>query len=340
MIRAAIVGTTGYTGLELARILLDHPKVTLTRIFSRQHAGIAIGDVFPHLSALPLVFEVFDPTTFAKDPQVEVVFLALPHGQSQKYMGQLLTNPGLKIIDLSADFRLPDAKQYATYYGHDHEDPNRLGSAAVGFSEINFEAIQAAKVVANPGCYATSVVLGLHPLASAGLIQTHVVVDSKSGVTGAGKALKESSLFCEANEAFMPYGTYSHRHVPEMENTLGISVLFSPHLVPMNRGILSSMYVPLEASTAVEDVVALYKKAYLNRPCVHVLEKGIPSTRWVKGSNVCMIGFKWIEPLKTLVVFSALDNLIKGASGQAIQNMNIQFGLPEGTGLPLVAHYL
>ncbi len=336
MIRVGIAGASGYTGLELIRLLSSHPHVQITRLYSKSQVGIKISQIYPQLlGRLELTLDPLDESTLSN---VDLVFLALPHGQAQNHY-DLLMSAGIKIIDLSADFRLVKADDYATYYGEAHSRPELLGTIPLGLPEVYKDSIRTARYVACPGCYATSVMLGLYPLAQAGGLTSPVIADSKSGVSGAGRGLKESSLYCEANESFSAYGTATHRHTPEMETLLGVNVLFSPHLVPMSRGILSTMYV--DASIAESELVDIYTRAYADAPFVTVAS-GLKtaSTKYVAGTNCCMISFKSIPSLKKIVVFSALDNLIKGASGQAIQCMNIGFGFEETLGLPLIAPYL
>ena len=336
MIRVGIAGASGYTGLELIRLLSSHPHVHITRLYSKSQVGIKISQIYPQLlGRLELTLDPLKESTLL---DVDLVFLALPHGQAQNHYDLLMT-AGVKVIDLSADFRLVTANDYATYYGETHTRPDLLGTIPLGLPEVYKDAIRTARYVACPGCYATSVMLGLYPLAQAGLLKSPVIADSKSGVSGAGRGLKESHLYCETNESFSAYGTATHRHTPEMETLLGVNVLFSPHLVPMNRGILSTMYV--DGSITESELIDIYTQTYADAPFVS-LATGLktPSTKYVAGSNCCMISFKSIPTLNKIVVFSALDNLIKGASGQAIQCMNLGFGFEETLGLPLIAPYL
>lgn len=336
MIRVGIAGASGYTGLELIRLLSGHPQVHIARLYSKSQVGITISQIYPQLlGQLELTLEALDQTTLAG---IDVLFLALPHGQAQNHY-DLLVDSGIKIIDLSADFRLTSPDQYATYYGDAHSRPDLLGTIPLGLPEVYKESIRTARYIACPGCYATSVMLGLYPLAKAGLLTSPVIADSKSGVSGAGRGLKESSLYCEANESFSAYGTARHRHTPEMETLLGVNVLFSPHLVPMNRGILSTMYV--DASLTESELADIYHTTYSDAPFVKIAPTlSSPSTKYVSGTNCCMISFKAVPGLNKVVVFSALDNLIKGASGQAIQCMNLVMGFEETLGLPLIAPYL
>jgi N-acetyl-gamma-glutamyl-phosphate reductase len=335
-IRIGIVGASGYTGLELCRLLARHPEARITHLFSRQLAGKSVRVCFPHLEGLhALEYSVFEAEQL---PDVEVLFLALPHGESHTLLPKLM-GKGIKIIDLSADFRLSDPQEFKRYYGLDHGAPDLIKSVSYGIPELYRETIRQREVCANPGCYPTSVILGLYPFAKAGLLESPVIIDAKSGVSGAGKGLKESSLFCEVEENFSPYSTFNHRHVPEMQEHLGISVLFSPHLVPMNRGMLSTMYLPLRGLSA-KAIEALYADCYANEPFVTYLGETPVHTKQVAGSNYCHIGIKRCEEIDGLVVFSVIDNLGKGASGQAIQNMNIMCGFDETAGINQLPSYL
>ncbi|NBV41536.1 N-acetyl-gamma-glutamyl-phosphate reductase [bacterium] len=338
MIRVGIAGASGYTGIELIRLLNVHPSVIISGIYSKSQVGTRLSQIYPQFSGLlDLSFEALSPDTLS---EIDVLFLALPHGQAQAYYEMLAPLP-LKVIDLSADFRLNRPEQFKRYYKDDHLLPHLLGAIPLGQPELFRDQIRNADYVACPGCYATSVMLGAYPLSQLGLLNHPIVVDAKSGVSGAGRGLKESSLFCEANESFSSYGTYTHRHVPEMEMVLGAKVLFSPHLVPMNRGILSTIYVDIPVTVTRDQIVNTYSRFYAESPFVSVMpELANGSTKYVSGTNRCMISFVHCPDIGKLVVFSALDNLIKGASGQAIQCMNIMMGLEETVGLPLIPHYL
>lgn len=335
MIRVGIAGATGYTGIELIRLLSGHPDVVISRLYSKSQVGGAIHHIYPHLAGhLELILEPLSETTLRN---IDVLFLALPHGQAQHHY-TLLRRSGIKIIDLSADFRLSKDQDYITYYGEPHVHPEVLGHIPLGLPEVYKSKIQQANYVACPGCYATSVMLGLYPLSTRGFLNSTVIADSKSGASGAGRGLKEGSLYCEVNEAFAAYGTGTHRHTAEMEGLLGVPVLFSPHLVPMSRGILSTIYI--DSTLSESELTEIYAD-YANQPFVRVIP-GLksPNTSYVTGTNCCLISFKILPSVKKVVVFSALDNLIKGASGQAIQCMNLMFGCKEDLGLPKVAHYL
>lgn len=327
---AGIVGANGYTGLELCRLLSAHPRIHLTRVFSRQLAGQRVGDVFPHLFSIQdLVFEAFDPS---KDYALDVIFLALPHATSHEMLPQLRSKIRY-IIDLSADYRLSDLTQFSDYYGVTHASPELVPEAVYGIPELYRDRLKGVTLCANPGCYATCVILGLHPLVKAGFHAGPIIVDAKSGVSGAGKSLKEASLFCEVNEDFAPYSTYRHRHVPEMESQLGTPVLFSPHLVPMSRGMLASSYITLQAGVTESDIAVCFSKAYGQDYFVHLVKPNQMHTKFVTGTNHVMISWKYCPEVNQVVVFSMLDNLLKGASGQAVQNMNVMLGFSESLGL-------
>lgn len=330
--RVAVVGASGYTGAELLRLLLRHPGVQITVLTADRHRGQRPEEVFPSLRGFDLpVLSPLDPDGVAE--AADLAFLALPHGASAKAAKGLLER-GLRVIDLSADHRLRDPEVFRAYYG-EHPYPELLEEAVYGLPEVHRERIRGARLVANPGCYPTSVILGLYPLARRGLVRGRVFVDSKSGASGAGRALEERMLFCEVAESIRPYSPLTHRHTPEMEQELGLEIAFVPHLLPINRGILSTMYVPLGEALGEDDLYRLYLEDYSGEPFVRVLPPGtMPSTAAVRGSNFCDIGFKvrggWA------VVCSAIDNLTKGASGQAVQNMNLMAGFPETTGLEAV----
>lgn len=319
--RVGIVGATGYTGLELIRLLRQHPNIQIEALYSSTYQAQAVTSVFPHLKGLQN-FLPFDPDN---PPSVDLLFLAVHHGQSHVYMPTLLEK-GIKVIDLSADFRLKNLKHYEEFYTP-HLSPSLIEKAVYGLPEFYKSEIQKTQLCANPGCYATSVILGLKPLSS--LIKGEVVVDAKSGVSGAGRIPKESTSFCEVSGSFSAYGTGHHRHLPEMQQETGLSLFFSPHLLPMNRGILSSIYINQDIDPKVLE--SCFKKAYQDQPFIDLYGQKPISTQYVTGSNRVAIGWQCFNG-KT-VIFVALDNLIKGASGQAIQNMNVMLGLPETMGL-------
>lgn len=335
-IRVGILGATGYTGLELTRILLRHPNVTLQSLFVRQAVGQTVESLYPHLPS-SLVYESFSPEKLSN---LDLLFLALPHGESHKLMAEISPYP-VKVIDLSADFRLADQALYNKTYGQTHESASLLSEFVYGLPELFGAKLKKAKYCACPGCYPTSVILALHPLEKNGLLSGEIIVDSKSGVTGAGKTLKESFLFSEIDENVSAYGTYYHRHKTEMEYYLKRDVFFSPHLMPMKRGILSSIYVDNEQGMTQDEVDSIFQEFYKDSSFVRYIPGlGTPSTRHVAGSNRCIITAKVIQESSKVVVFSCIDNLLKGASGQAVQCMNIMFGLPEELGLPREGFYL
>ena len=337
MIKVGVVGAPGYTGIELCRILNNHPEASVVKLYSQSYAGKSLGDVFPQLDIFDnIILEKFDPETVSG---VDVLFLALPHATTHKMM-RVLYKKDMKIVDLSADFRLDSADVFKKYYGVEHESPELLSEVALGYPEFHSEKIKNSKVCASPGCYATAVIMGLYPLAQKGLLDGVVVIDAKSGVTGAGRGLKVSSLYCEANENIASYGTGTHRHTAEMEEALNAKVLFSPHLVPMNRGILASMYIDNKNGLTLKEVQVIYNNFYKDASFVTIKDDlAMVSTKYVAGSNKCLLACKVFEDTNKIVIFSAIDNLIKGASGQAIQNMNVMLGLEETTGLTALARY-
>lgn len=336
-IRAAILGASGYTGAELVRLLARHPRVAITAITADRQAGKSFGAVFPHLAhlGLPDLVKIED----ADWAQADVVFCALPHGTTQEVIAALPRR--LKVIDLSADFRLSDVASYAQWYGHAHKAPDLQKEAVYGLTELKREAVKAARLVANPGCYPTSAQLPLIPLLEAGQIEAgDIIIDAKSGVSGAGRAAKEANLFAEVSEGIHAYGVASHRHAPEIEQGLSeaagapITVNFTPHLMPMNRGILSTLYVRLKNGATADDLRETLSKRYAHEPFVRVVPAGaVPATRHVRGSNHCLMGVFADRVPGRAILLSVIDNLVKGASGQAIQNMNLVCGIDETTGL-------
>lgn len=343
MLKVAIVGASGYTGVELLRILNGHPEVAVTCVTSEQSAGKRISDVFPSLKGrCDLVLENLEPVRIAE--RADFIFTALPHKAAMEVIPTFM-KLGKRVVDLSADYRLHDAAEYEKWY-EPHMSPGLLKSAVYGLPEIRRDKIAAAELVANPGCYPTSVILGLTPLLKNKLIDPgSVIADSKSGVTGAGRSAKVDNLYCEVNEGFKAYGVGGiHRHIPEIEQELSLlagekmTITFTPHLVPMDRGILSTMYGQLLSGATTSELVALYKKFYGGEGFVRVLDEGsYPSTAFVRGSNFCDIGLAVDTRTGRVIVVSAIDNLVKGASGQAVQNMNIMCGFPENLGLETLA---
>jgi N-acetyl-gamma-glutamyl-phosphate reductase len=339
MLNVAIVGASGYTGLELIRILHCHPEVAVTCLTSEQSAGKRISEVFPTLrTRCDVVLENLEPVRVAE--KADIIFTALPHKAAMEVVPTFL-KLGKKVIDLSADYRLTDPAVYGEWY-ESHLNPANLKKAVYGLPEIRRAKIKGAKLVANPGCYPTSIILALAPLLKKGLIDlTSIIADSASGVTGAGRAAKVDSLYCEVNEGYKAYGVGGvHRHTPEIEQELSLlagsslKVTFSPHLVPMDRGILSTIYATPKKKLTTEAIGTLYREFYDGEPFVRVLTKGnLPSTAFVRGSNFCDIAPLVDERTGRIILVSAIDNLVKGASGQAVQNMNLVCGFPETMGL-------
>jgi N-acetyl-gamma-glutamyl-phosphate reductase len=336
MIRVGIVGGTGYTGVELLRILALHPEVELAAITSRGNAGEKVADMFPNLRGhVDLAFS--DPAE-ADLTACDVVFFATPNGIAMGAARELL-EAGVRVIDLAADFRIKDIALWEKWYGMTHQSPDLVAEAVYGLPELNREAIRSARLVANPGCHVTAVTLGLLPLVKAGWVDaTRLIADSKSGVSGAGRKAEVHTLMAEAGESFRAYGVAGHRHQPEICQVLqsasgqDIGLTFVPHLVPMVRGIEATLYAPLKGEAG--DLQDLFEQAYADEPFVDVMPPGsLPETRSVRGANTCRIAVYRPAGGDVAVVLSVIDNLVKGASGQAVQNMNIMFGLPEDAGL-------
>jgi N-acetyl-gamma-glutamyl-phosphate reductase len=343
--KIGVLGASGYTGAELVRLLIRHPRVEITLLTADRRAGKTMADVFPQFSpyALPVLTSIEGADWAALG--LDLAFCALPHATTQTVIKDLLGRaPKTKVVDLSADFRIADPAAYERWYGHAHAALELQKQAVYGLTEIYRQKIKAARLVANPGCYTTCAELALIPLLQAKAIDPdEIVIDAKSGMTGAGRAAREEMLFSEVSEGFHAYGVGRHRHMAELDQEFNLAagrdviVTFTPHLVPMNRGILSTIYVRgLKASP--EDLHALLLKSYANEPFVHVLPFGsVPQTRHVRGSNMTFIGVAADRIPGRAIVCSALDNLTKGASGQAVQNMNLMLGFPETMGLEQVA---
>ncbi|MDT8441968.1 MAG: N-acetyl-gamma-glutamyl-phosphate reductase [Desulfuromonadales bacterium] len=338
MRNVAVVGASGYTGVELLRLLAGHPQANLSAVTSRQYAGQAVADVFPSLrGCLDLVFEDADPAALAD--RAELVFTAVPHQTAMQIVPDLLA-AGCRTVDLSADFRLQDLATYTEWY-QEHTAADLLAEAVYGLPELFRPAIAAARLVANPGCYPTSVALALAPL----LIERRIdpaslIIDSKSGTSGAGRAAKVDTLFCEVNEGFKAYGLPRHRHTPEIEQSLSrlagqkVTISFTPHLLPVSRGILSTCYASLAQVASAAELYELFRAFYADEPFVRVLPPGqLPNISQVRGSNFCDIGLTVDQRTNRVVVIAVIDNLVKGAAGQALQNMNLLFGYPETLGL-------
>jgi N-acetyl-gamma-glutamyl-phosphate reductase len=343
--KIGVLGASGYTGAELLRLLIRHPHIEIVLLTADRRAGQDMADVFPQFApyVLPKLVSVEGidwPTT-----GLDLVFCALPHATTQKVIKELLAKaPRTRVVDLSADFRLADPAAYARWYGHEHHAPQLQKEAVYGLTEIYRSGIAKARLVANPGCYTTCAQLPLIPLLKANAIDPdEIVIDAKSGMTGAGRSAKEEMLFSEVSEGFHAYGVGHHRHMAELDQEFTkaagreVVVSFTPHLVPMNRGILSTIYVR-SAKSSPEDLHAILNKAYAGEAFVHVLPFGrLPQTRHVRGSNMTFIGLAKDRIAGRAIIGSALDNLTKGASGQAVQNMNVMLGLPETTGIDQVA---
>ncbi|MBL8447901.1 MAG: N-acetyl-gamma-glutamyl-phosphate reductase [Zoogloeaceae bacterium] len=339
MIKVGIVGGTGYTGVELLRLLAQHPHVRLTAITSRGEAGQRVADMFPSLRGR--VDAVFQTPVEAQLGECDVVFFATPNGIAMQQTAELLA-AGVRVIDLAADFRIADVATWEKWYGMTHAAPDLLADAVYGLPEVNREQIRGARLVANPGCYPTAVQLGFLPLVEAGLVDlSHLVADAKSGVSGAGRKAEVHTLFSEASDTFKAYGVAGHRHLPEISQGLtrmaagqAVGLTFVPHLTPLIRGIHATLYARL---TAEADLQALFESRYSGERFVDVLPRNShPETRSVRGSNVCRIAVHRPQGGDTVVVLSVIDNLVKGAAGQAVQNMNIMFGLEERCGIDQV----
>lgn len=343
MIKVGIIGATGYAGNELVRILVNHPEVEIKWLGSKSYDGEKYSDIYRN------TFEIIDGICTAKtleeiSEDVDVIFTATPQG----YLAGLLTDKVLenaKIIDLSADFRLKDVDIYEEWYKIDHKRPDLIDEAVYGLCEINRDKITPdTRIIANPGCYTTTSILTLYPMVKEGVIDPNtIIIDAKSGTTGAGRKAVTANLFCEVNESMKAYGVGTHRHTPEIEEQLGyacgldIKLIFTPHLVPMNRGIIATCYANLSKDISEEEIRDIYNKYYKDEKFVRVLDKGVvPETRFTKGSNYVDVNFFIEKRTNRLIMIGTLDNIVKGAAGQAVQNMNILFGLKEDTGLNLV----
>jgi len=345
-VAVAVIGASGYTGVELARLLSIHPTARLVAVTSRQYAGQPMAKVFPSMRGIcDLSFEEPDIEGICR--RAEVIFTAVPHKTAMLVAPRILA-AGKKLIDLSADFRLDDAATYEKWY-EPHSAPEYLAEAVYGLPELYRGDIKKARLVANPGCYPTSIILGLAPLLRAGVIDaTTIIADSKSGTSGAGRSAVISSLYCEVADGFRPYKVGGvHRHIPEIEQELSklhgsaVTITFTPHLLPVSRGILSTIYAQLKADVTAGQIAELYATMYERERFVRLLpEGGIPATQYVRGSNYCDIGFCLDRRAGRVIVMTAIDNIVKGASGQAIQNMNLLCDFPEHTSLAAPAFFL
>ena len=342
MIKVGIVGATGYAGEQLVWILHNHKEVSIEFYSSHNYADIVFSEIYKNFSGFIDTKCVDMEQAFACLECIDVLFIALPHGKAFKLTEKALSL-GVKVIDLGADFRLNTKEEYEKWYELEHESAGLLDSAVYGLCELNRERIKGCKLLANPGCYPTATILGLAPLLKNKLIDANsIIIDAKSGVSGAGRSASIATLFTECNESIKAYGVASHRHTPEIEQELSklageaLMVSFTPHLVPMNRGILSTCYASLKASITSEELQKWYQDFYRSEYFVKILDT-LPETRWVRGSNLCHIGMKLDKRTNRVIIVSAIDNLIKGAAGQAVQNMNIMFGIEETEGLGFLA---
>jgi N-acetyl-gamma-glutamyl-phosphate reductase len=341
--RIAVLGASGYTGADAVRLLARHPHAEIAVLTANTHAGRAMEEVFPHFFMLDLPkLEAWEKVDWR---ELDAVFCGLPHGTTQEIIAAVLqANPAIKVLDMSADFRLRDKEVYARWYGHEHRAPDLQGEAVYGLTEFYRNEIASSRLVACPGCYPTAALLALVPLVKARLIDIHdIVIDAKSGTTGAGRGLKQNTLFSEAGEGLSPYSVGTHRHAPEIEQEIeaaadtAVTINFTPHLIPMSRGELCTSYLRLDGA-GVDDLRDALAHAYRNEPFVHVAKKGVmPQTQNVRGSNYVQIGVFPDRIKNRAIVISVLDNLVKGSAGQAIQNMNLMFGFPETAGLEQIA---
>lgn len=341
MVKVAVLGGSGYTGAELLRLVLRHPAVELVAVTSREYCGQPVAAVFPAVAGLTdLTFTWPDPGELAA--QAEVIFVALPHQAAMAVVPTLVAQ-GCRVVDLSADFRFRERQVYEAWY-QPHTAPELLAEAVYGLPELHRTAIKQARLVGNPGCYPTAVILGLAPLLAQGLIEpTGLIADCKSGVTGAGRGLNLTTMYCEVNEGFRAYKVASHRHTPEMEQELSlvagqpIRLVFTPHLVPMSRGILATIYAQPRAGVTAAQLAAAYQDFYRGEPFIRLcFDSVLPNTIAVRGSNFCDIAFRLDPRTGRLIIITAIDNLTRGASGQAVHNMNLMLGLPETQGLDLL----
>ncbi len=339
--KVGIIGATGYTGVELLRLLLHHPEVEVTALTSQKYAGLPIDEVFPSvMKYLQLKCEELNLDQVSK--KTDFIFTAVPHKTAMETVPSFIQR-GKKVVDLSADFRLQDPAVYERWY-QKHTAPELLKESVYGLPELHRKKIREARIVGNPGCYPTGALIGLIPLVEKGMISLEsIIIDSKSGVSGAGRDVVLESLFCEVNEGVRAYKIFEHRHTPEIEQELSqlvqkkVNVTFVPHLIPIDRGILTTLYVILAKKMKTEEVLNIFERYYEKEPFVRICQKGkIPNTKNVRGSNYCDIGVKVNEGDGRLVVVTAIDNLVKGASGEAVQNMNIMLGYPETMGLDVV----
>ena len=342
MIKVGIIGATGYAGGELVRILMGHKDAEIKWYGSRSYVDQKYADVYRNMFQI-VDAKCMDDNMEELADQVDVIFTATPQGLCASLINEEILSK-TKIIDLSADFRLKDVNVYEEWYKIEHKAPQYIDEAVYGLCEINRDLVKSARIVANPGCYTTCSILTAYPLTKEGLIDmSTLIIDAKSGTSGAGRGAKLPNLYCEVNENMKAYGVATHRHTPEIEEQLGyasgekVVLNFTPHLVPMNRGILATEYATLKKKVTYEEVKAVYDQYYAKEKFVRVLDRDVcPETKWVEGSNYVDIGFKIDPRTNRIIMMGAIDNLVKGAAGQAVQNMNLLFGLPEDEGLELV----
>ncbi len=342
MIKVGIIGSTGYAGAEIVRILLNHPEAEIVWYGSRSYVDQKFASVFGNFTEI-VDAKCLDDNIEELSKEADVVFTATPQGYCATIVNDVVLS-NTKIIDLSADFRLKDVSVYEKWYKIEHKSPQYIDEAVYGLCEVNRDKIKNARILANPGCFTTCSILTIYPLAKEHLIDMDsIIVDAKSGTSGAGRGAKLPNLFCEVNESIKAYGVATHRHTPEIEEQLryasgeDVVIDFTPHLVPMNRGILATAYAKVKDGVTSDDIRAAYNKYYENEYFVRVLEDGVlPETKWVEGSNFLDVNFKLNPRTNRVIMMGAIDNLVKGAAGQAVQNMNIMFGLPENMGLRLV----
>ena len=344
MIKASVIGGTGYAGQELLRILYRHPEVEVVSVGSKSFVGQPLKEIYRNYRQITdVVCEASDIEELAE--KSDVIFLALPHGIASKQVTPEILSK-TKIIDLGADFRLKDADIYESWYNVEHHSKALLNEAVYGLCELHRDEIRTARLLANPGCYTTCSILSLAPLAAEGYIDPkHVIVDAKSGTTGAGRSSSTAFSYCEVNESIKAYKVASHRHTPEIEQELGLlgnmdlKLTFTPHLVPMNRGILALCYADLVKDATTETLREVYRDFYKDEYFIRLTEDEMPETKWVKGSNYCDIGLTVDHRTNRVIVIGAIDNLIKGAAGQAVQNMNLMFDLDEKTGIDFITDF-
>lgn len=342
MIKVGIIGSTGYAGQELVRLLLQHKEAEIVWYGSKSYIDKSYAEVFPNMFEL-VEADCLEDNIEELAAKADVIFTATPQGLCASLLNDSILEK-TKIIDLSADFRIKDVSTYEQWYGIEHKSPQFIKEAVYGLCEINRDKIKSARLIANPGCYPTCSALTVYPLAKEGLIDVNtLIIDAKSGTSGAGRSAKVGNLYCEVNENIKAYGVTTHRHTPEIEEQIGymagkkVTLNFTPHLVPMNRGILVTAYAALTKDISYEEIKNVYDAYYKKEQFVRVLQKdNCPETRWVEGSNYVDVNFKIDQRTKRVIMMGAMDNLVKGAAGQAVQNMNLIFGLPENEGLNLV----